>query len=363
MSNIIQTTNYDLAWFKQANELHQLQMRPAFQRNLVWTLKQKSFLIDSILNSYPVPELYMQDVTNEDGSKIYTVVDGQQRITACLEFLENQFQMDAKDSPSFANLTFDDLTIDQKKKVYSYTFVVRLLPEMSDLELREVFSRLNRNNVVLNTQELRQATYWGEFVQTMNQIAAEDYWRTLGIFTSNDVRRMLDVEYISELTIAAIHGVQNKKLTLDKYYELYEEEFPSKEETKSTFDIVLREIINIFPSINKTRWSKKTDFYTLFVLFSKKKEQLPLNNNKRTLAQEILIKFGTDVDLYVSTEKEEIVMIDDTQQLVMESAELFEINPFVIQYATNLRASSDLGARRRREEALEVILKPVFDNQ
>ena len=65
MSNIIQTTSRDISWFKQADELHQLQMKPPFQRNLVWTNKQKSFLIDSILNSYPVPELYMQDITKE----------------------------------------------------------------------------------------------------------------------------------------------------------------------------------------------------------------------------------------------------------------------------------------------------------
>src|ERR1700761_7643058 len=160
MSNIIQTTNRDIAWFKQANELHQLQMKPPFQRNLVWTTKQKSFLIDTILNGYPVPELYMQDITDETGSKIYTVVDGQQRITACLEFLNNQFQIDPKDSPSFADLSFDDLSLELKKKVYSYTFVIRQLPEMSDAELRDIFSRLNRNNVVLNSQELRQATYW-----------------------------------------------------------------------------------------------------------------------------------------------------------------------------------------------------------
>ena len=134
--------------------------------------------------------------------------------------------MDAKDSPTYAEMTFDDLTADQKKKIYSYSFVVRQLPEMSDQELREIFSRLNRNNVVLNSQELRQATYWGQFIQTMNEISEDDIWRELGIFTANDVKRMLDVEFISELTIAAIHGVQNKKLTLDKYYEMYEGEFP-----------------------------------------------------------------------------------------------------------------------------------------
>jgi hypothetical protein len=346
MSNIIQITSRDIAWFKQAHEFHQLQMKPPFQRNLVWTTKQKSFLIDTILNSFPVPELYMQDITNEDGSKVYIVVDGQQRITACLEFINNQFQIDSKDSPSFADMTFDDLSPDQKKKVYSYTFVVRQLPEMSDQELREIFSRLNRNNVVLNPQELRQATYWGQFIQTMNEISNDDVWRILGVFTANDVKRMLDVEFISELTVASIHGVQNKKLTLDKYYEMYEDEFPERSETKFTFDIVNREIISCLPNISKTRWSKKTDFYTLFVLLAHKKHLLPLSEGKRELASQILNDLAKQIDTYVSTG------IDNLEG---------EINEHIREYASNLRASSDLGARKKREEALNILLQPVFE--
>lgn len=347
MSNIIQTTSRDIAWFKQADDLHQLQMKPPFQRNLVWTTKQKSFLIDSILNTYPVPELYMQEITNEDGTKLFIVVDGQQRITACLEFINNQFQMDAKDSPTFADMTFDDLSAEQKKKIYSYSFVVRQLPEMSDKELSEIFSRLNRNNVVLNSQELRQATYWGQFIQTMNEISEEDIWRELGIFTANDVKRMLDVEFISELTIAAIHGVQNKKLTLDKYYEMYEDEFPERAETKFTFDIVNREIASLLPTNSKTRWAKKTDFYTLFVFLAHKKHLLPLGEAKKELGRKLLLEIAEKINQYVSTDKED--------------ADTSGMNEWVIQYGSNLRASSDLGARKKREEALEHLLQPLFD--
>lgn len=346
MSNSIQTTHRDIAWFKQAHDLHQLEMKPQFQRNLVWTDKQKSFLIDTILNSFPVPELYMQDVVNADGTKKFIVVDGQQRITACLQFVNNEFEINGKDTPSYAELSFDDLNTDDKKKIFGYNFVVRLLPEMSDAELREIFSRLNRNNVILNPQELRQATYWGQFIQTMNEIADDEIWKYIGVFTPKDVKRMLDVEFISELTIAAIHGVQNKKLTLDKYYELYEDEFPEKADTKFTFDIVNREFLNILPNINKTRWSKKTDFYTLFVLFAHKKHLLPLGEAKSKLAGELLTDIANQVDIFVSTEKEE--------------GDLNGMNELIKQYAQNLRASSDLGARKKREEALESLLENVF---
>lgn len=346
MGNIIQTTHRDIAWFKQANDLNQLQMKPTFQRNLVWTNKQKSYLIDSILNNYPVPEIYMQDITYEDGKKEYVVVDGQQRITSCLEFINNGFEMDSKDSPTYANMTFDDLSAELKKRIYGYLFVVRLLPEMSDAELRDIFSRLNRNNVVLNQQELRQATYWGQFINTMNEIATNDIWRDLGVFSSNDIKRMLDIEFISELAIAVIHGVQNKKLTLDKYYEVYEDEFPQKDETKYTFDLVNRELLSIIPNFSKTRWSKKTDFYSLFIVFANHKESLPLSEDKRNLAKETLNLLASQVDSYVTAEKME------------ENNQEFSVP--VVQYANNLRASSDLGARKRREDSLETILSDIF---
>lgn len=346
MGNIIQTTHRDIAWFKQAHDLNQLQMKPTFQRNLVWTTKQKSFLIDSILNNYPVPEIYMQDIIYEDGKKEFVVVDGQQRITTCLEFINNDFVMDAKDSPTYANLTFDEITPELKKRIYGYLFVVRLLPEMSDVELREIFSRLNRNNVVLNQQELRQATYWGQFINTMNEIASNDIWRELGIFSSNDVKRMLDIEFISELTIAVIHGVQNKKLTLDKYYELYEDEFPQKEDTKYIFDLVNREFLQILPNFSRTRWSKKTDFYSLFVVFANHKDSLPLSETKRTQANEKLNTLANQIDNFVATEKME--------------EDLGKFSVPIIQYANSIRASSDLGARKRREDSLETLLVEIF---
>lgn len=346
MANNIQSTHRDIAWFKQAHELGQLQMRPPYQRNPVWTTKQKSFLIDSILNGYPVPEIYMQDTVELTGDKKYVIVDGQQRITACLDYIYGKFSIDSKDSPTFADLTFDDLKPEQKKVIYSYQFVVRLLPEISEIELREIFQRLNRNNVALNQQELRQATYWGQFIQTMNELSEMEIWSRFNLFTPNDVKRMLDVEYISELAVAALHDIQNKKLTIDKYYELYEEEFPERNKLKETFELVLRELILILPNIGETRWAKKTDFYSLFVLFSKKRNLLPLGEVKKQSARETLLKFAEGIDKFVTIEKEE--------------GDVSEISPNVKQYSLNLRASSDLGARRKREESLDAELGSLW---
>lgn len=67
MATFLKTAPRSILWFKQIHERHELEMKPPFQRNPVWTEKQKSYLIDSILNEYPVPEIYMQEVVSEKG--------------------------------------------------------------------------------------------------------------------------------------------------------------------------------------------------------------------------------------------------------------------------------------------------------
>jgi hypothetical protein len=59
----------------------------------------------------------------------------------------------------------------------------------------------------------------------MTNLSQLPFWVNSGIFTANDFRRMLDIEYISELAVALLFGPQNKKALLDEYYASFEEEF------------------------------------------------------------------------------------------------------------------------------------------
>lgn len=86
---------------------------------------------------------------------------------------------------------------------------------------------------------------------------------------------MLDVEYVSELTIAMLNGLQNKKDKLETYYQIYEDEDPDVVDIKEKFDVILGEILKIIPDINKTRWSKKSDFYSLFLVIANHIDSLP----------------------------------------------------------------------------------------
>ena len=111
----------------------------------------------------------------------------------------------------------------------------------------------------------------------------------------------LDVEFISELTIAFLNGHQNKKTKLDKYYEIYEQEFDEEELVEDTFNEVLPELLKVLPGSSKSRWRKKTDFYTLFLLFADNSECLPMSRAGRELAKNKLSEFEDMVKTESST--------------------------------------------------------------
>ena len=312
----------------------------------------------------------MQDLVEPDGKQTHIVVDGQQRILACLQFLEGKFELDPRQSPEFADLTFDELRDDEKQRIYEYRFVVRLLPKTSEPILRDIFQRLNRNNVALNAQELRHATYWGPFIQTMNRISDREYWGTTGLFTPNDVRRMLDVEFISELAVGMLHGLQNKKQSLDKWYTAYEKEFEHQERVEGIFTKILGELSQLIPDINRTRWRNKSDFYTLFLVLAAHETSFPLASDSRLLLAEKLTAFDEQVSSYIQQMGPGFVAeLDESDSSLLNrpTGEPFVTTRSnfprgVVQYAAAVqRAASDLANRRTRAKELESVLSDVWN--
>ncbi|SDJ22540.1 Protein of unknown function DUF262 [Actinokineospora alba] len=343
----LEVTHHTVSWFWQRLQNDELDMRPPFQRNPVWQVRQKALLIDSILRGFPVPELYIQTNVNGEGEESHVVVDGQQRIRACLEFLTNKFPL-GDESDHLGGLKFEQLPSVERRRIFEYKFVVRVLPELSNEKVREIFGRLNINNIALNRQEIRHATYWGDFISCMEEISRRTFWLKSGIFSSNDIRRMNDVEYVSELAIGVLFGPQNKKANLDHYYAAFEEEFPDRPKTESIFSSVLGELEQLATWPNKLRWSRKVDFYSLFLVLGGMVSELPLDRTERALVSGRLVDFSMAVNRLVS-------VADDRKR------NSDEVDARTMAYARSVRNSSDLSSRRTRVAALDAFLrgKPI----
>ena len=338
----LEATTSTVAWFWNRLREETLNMRPPYQRNPVWQETQKAYLIDTILRGYPVPELYLQTSVTGQGVEQHIIVDGQQRIRACLEFIDNQFTL-GDESEKYAGLSFDELNEEVKKQIFQYKFVVRQLPELDDFEIREIFGRLNRNNMALNRQELRKATYWGEFITSMTDLSQLPFWVNSGLFTANDFRRMLDIEYISELAVALLFGPQNKKAQLDEFYASFEQEFPDKGRVERAFNAILAELTVLLEWPTSLRWSRKVDFYTLFLVLGSRIEEMPFDRQERDIIRERLTEFSGLVTRLLSMREEDRDTASDSSATVA--------------YARGVRNSSDLNSRRLRLAALDAFLR------
>lgn len=66
---------------KEMYESRDIITDPDYQRKYVYNDKQASRLIESILIGIPIPVVYLC----EEDDNVYTVIDGQQRITSLLD--------------------------------------------------------------------------------------------------------------------------------------------------------------------------------------------------------------------------------------------------------------------------------------
>lgn len=336
--NFLHTTHRTVSWVNKTFLANELELGPPFQRNPVWTDAQKAYLVDTILHGLPIPELYMQDLADESGTERHIVVDGQQRIRAVLDFMRGSFALSGDAvTQRWRSLTFEQPSADEKRAFFAYKFVVRVLPPMDEEGLRRIFARLNRNVVALNEQELRNATYWGPFIKSVQLLADDDsFWAESGIFSANDHRRMIDHEFISELAVAFLHGAQNKKEKLDHYYQLYEERFEDQDRVIATFRSITSEVRQLLPQLSGTRWKKKSDFYTLFLVLAEHASEFPWPAERRRDVAGKIIEFGQRVDAL----------------LRLEESEWGDADARAVRYARNVaRAATDKANRIARQEA------------
>lgn len=103
-------------------------MNPVYQRELVWSLKDKESLINSIFNNIEIGKFVLIERDYSDNDYSYEILDGKQRLNALTEFLENKFQykgvyyyqLSTRDKNHFQSYSVtygtsrQDLTLEQK---------------------------------------------------------------------------------------------------------------------------------------------------------------------------------------------------------------------------------------------------------
>ena len=258
-------TTKDVGLLYQLFQNGQLKLATEFQRNAVWPSPAKAYLIDTILNDKPIPLLFLQRTTSaQSGLPTYTVIDGQQRLRAIFEFLDDRFALtqSAKNS-RYKNKKFSELGVEVQDLIRNYDLVIEEISGYSEADIKDMFVRINKYVVKLSPQELRHAKGEGRFHDFVEKIGKHAFWRSNKIFSPLSIKRMKAVEFSAELAILLIEGPQDKKASVDLYYGQYRRQFPEATAIESRLNSYFSWIGKALPRFSASRFRKPVDLYAL----------------------------------------------------------------------------------------------------
>ena len=132
-----------------------LTIRPAYQREFVYDLKQQEAVLHTILKKFPLNTMYWVKTADDE----YEVLDGQQRTLSVMQFLSHKLQITV-DGKAYYN---DSLPDDLYNNLMDYEFMVYIC-EGTESEKLDWFKIVNVAGEELTPQELRNSVYTGAWL-------------------------------------------------------------------------------------------------------------------------------------------------------------------------------------------------------
>lgn len=157
----IKQETWSLLTFKEYEK--DINPNPTYQRSEVWDLDQKQLLIDSILRKIDIPKIYLREIKNS--KYIYEIIDGQQRMKAIWDFLNNRFPLSGKAEEieirgklyEASEKLYEELEPSIKiERIHKYNLNVVIVSDAAEDEIADLFYRLN-NGKPLNPAEVRNS--------------------------------------------------------------------------------------------------------------------------------------------------------------------------------------------------------------
>ena len=128
-----------------------LDIRPAFQRELIYTDEQQREVIRSIMKSFPLNVMYWV----KSGQDSYEMLDGQQRTLSICRFTDNDLFVDSRN--------FNGCSSDVQDKILAYKLMIYIC-EGEPSEVTEWFRVINIAGEQLTPQEVRNASLTGSWL-------------------------------------------------------------------------------------------------------------------------------------------------------------------------------------------------------
>jgi len=248
----------------------QLEIKPEFQRDVVWSKTAQTRFIDSLVKQLPIPSMCIS-LDYNTGNRL--MIDGLQRIWSVICFLsDNEFMLSRLDDidQRISGRTVK-LIKDKHRDIYSrvenLTIPITILrcdySKKSHMEyLFTIFHRLNTGGNKLSNQEIRNCIYQGRFNDRLKSLTQNEKFRSIFNLEKDKTYRFQYEEFIlrvfaMESTYEKYNGKLSKFLNdyMDKQKNLEPEELDAMVlRFERTVDIIFNKMLDRgpFPKISKT---------------------------------------------------------------------------------------------------------------
>lgn len=182
----------------------QLEISPAYQRDVVWSPGSQSRFIDSLTKQLPIPSMC---ISLDYKTERRQVVDGLQRMASIVKFLSERdwrlSNLDDIDS-RIANKTVEYINRSYPeiyRRIENTTLPITVL--RCDLSKRShqeyiftIFHRLNTGGLKLTNQEIRNCIYQGNFNELLKDIVSNEIFVKLFSIDPNKKYRQSNEELV-----------------------------------------------------------------------------------------------------------------------------------------------------------------------
>ncbi len=236
-----QNIEYDLETLVKKIEKKIIKLNPEYQRNHRWTESVSSKLIESLILNIPVPLIYLSqdidvDEEAEDDISRYSVIDGQQRLTAIFQFFNNEYALIGLEVLKELNNSFyKDIPPFLMRRLEERTIKCLRIDSTIDSQVKyDIFERLNSGSVKLEPQELRNATCRGPFKLLIKDLSQDENFKVIAQLNSDGarVKKMEDQELVLRFfALAYKDGYKDYKAGFNMFLTSKMEEFNKKSES------------------------------------------------------------------------------------------------------------------------------------
>lgn len=191
---------------------------PPYQRQFIWTPKNRCRFIESVMLGLPIPMMFVADM--DDGR--LEIVDGAQRIQTLECFKNDDLLLDGLERlPSLNGFRFSDLPVSQQRKFGTKALRIVILEDTTSPETRqEIFDRVNTSGMKAKPSEIRRGAHQSKFMSFVTECANNELFAVV-CPVSDGLRKRYEHEELVLRFFAYSENYMNFRHDVEKFLTRY----------------------------------------------------------------------------------------------------------------------------------------------